>query len=117
MKKKCKNCGSEFTVKSAGHEYCSNACAVVGETIWKKKAHRKQREQYVERLRKIKLSKGCCVCGYKRSARALCFHHLRDKKTKMSGIQRGNEVFKEIEKCVILCANCHMELHDKSQKM
>ena len=60
----------------------------------------------------------CEVCGYNKCARALSFHH-RDPNKKDFGIsaqgmtRSWDRVRNEIEKCMLLCANCHMELHDK----
>lgn len=63
------------------------------------------------------LFKGCCVCGYKRCDRALDFHHL-DPKTKLREVSRMisenyslTRVKEEIRKCVVLCSNCHREVH------
>ena len=58
----------------------------------------------------------CVICGYTKCVRALNFHHL-DPSTKKFGISgshcRSWEVLeKELDKCVILCANCHMEVED-----
>jgi len=59
----------------------------------------------------------CVICGYKKCPRALSFHH-RDPNQKSFGIStRGltrswKKIQEEIDKCVLLCANCHMEVHD-----
>ena len=59
----------------------------------------------------------CVLCGYDTCKRALSFHH-RDPKKKdfglsTKGITRSWEkTRKELDKCVLLCANCHMEVHD-----
>ena len=58
----------------------------------------------------------CENCGYNRCLEALEFHHL-DPKEKDFGISskgyaRSWERVKiEIEKCALLCANCHREYH------
>lgn len=58
----------------------------------------------------------CQRCGYRRYNGALCFHH-RDpsqKQFKLSSltVQRKLEaVLKEADKCDLLCANCHAEVH------
>lgn len=69
-------------------------------------------------IREYKLTKGCSICGYKKSARALQFHHTKDD-TKSNDISRMvaqgrslNSIYLEVEKCIVLCANCHSELHD-----
>jgi transposase len=57
----------------------------------------------------------CELCGYSRSLCALEFHH-RDPSQKAfgiayRGITRGiDEVRREVQKCVLLCANCHAEV-------
>lgn len=58
----------------------------------------------------------CKICGYSKSSRALHLHHL-DAETKEYQIsnmwsQSDSAIKKEISKCIILCANCHAEVHD-----
>jgi 5-methylcytosine-specific restriction endonuclease McrA len=59
----------------------------------------------------------CFICGYNRSKRALVFHHLDPKRKdfglSMRGLTRSWEKMRaELDKCVLLCANCHSEVHD-----
>ncbi len=75
-----------------------------------------------KRRRKIRLlaieQKGgaCSQCGYKKCIEALEFHHL-DKARKEFGLSQGGltrsweRVQKEIAKCILVCANCHREVH------
>lgn len=59
---------------------------------------------------------GCCkVCGYNKCLAALEVHHI-DPTTKLFGLSRGStrnweRTKLEADKCVLLCANCHRELH------
>ena len=58
----------------------------------------------------------CNKCGYKKSMSALTFHH-KDPTKKEFSIARTTSynfdvVKKELDKCILLCANCHAEEHD-----
>jgi len=56
------------------------------------------------------------VCGYRKFVGALDFHHI-DEKTKQfdlssRGLTRAwSRIQIELDKCVLLCANCHREIH------
>lgn len=58
----------------------------------------------------------CQRCGYNRCKEALDFHHL-DPSVKEFGLSKnGNtrnweKVKEEIDKCQLLCSNCHREKH------
>lgn len=58
----------------------------------------------------------CQACGYTNPV-SLCFHHLRDKLFKISqAINRVesysiDDIYKEVEKCKVLCNNCHLIHH------
>ena len=59
----------------------------------------------------------CAICGYKKCIKALEFHH-EDPTTKefTLGYQANfalDRLKKEADKCLLLCANCHRELHYK----
>lgn len=58
----------------------------------------------------------CERCGYKRCIEALEFHHtdpaLKDFSISGKGYTRSwDTVQKELDKCEMLCANCHREAH------
>lgn len=57
----------------------------------------------------------CSKCGYNKCITALEFHHEEGEKdsclTDMIKNCSKQKVLKEIEKCVLLCANCHRETH------
>lgn len=76
-----------------------------------------------ERRRKIKKQlidfKGgkCQICGYDKCLRALEFHHV-DASEKDFNISANikkmslDRIKNELNKCVLLCSNCHKEVHD-----
>lgn len=56
----------------------------------------------------------CSVCGYFRCQRALQFHHLDPSKKDftISGKSKAWETIRqELDKCALVCANCHAEIH------
>lgn len=57
----------------------------------------------------------CKECGYNKSINALHFHHLdpSQKDFSISGKSWSFDKLKvEVDKCVLLCANCHAEVHE-----
>lgn len=58
----------------------------------------------------------CEKCGYNKSVEALQFHHINplDKDFTISGKSWSFEKLKEeVDKCIMLCANCHLEEHER----
>ena len=63
----------------------------------------------------------CSGCGEDDPV-ALDFHHILDEKefgiSKMVGDGYSKErIRKELEKCKVLCANCHRKIHSKNNKL
>ena len=75
------------------------------------KRRKRVREMAVE-----KLGGKCQVCGYNRCQSALDFHH-KDESQKSFGIsskgytRSWDSIRTEVDKCFLLCANCHREVH------
>lgn len=79
------------------------------------KAVHKRRKRIREKAIEYKGGK-CEKCGYDRCMEALEFHHYDPSKKDFSISNRGytrswETVKQELDKCNILCANCHRELH------
>jgi predicted HNH restriction endonuclease len=72
--------------------------------------------------RKLKLIRAaggrCSVCGYDRNLAALVFHHTdseeKDFKLDMRALSNRTmeSVLEELDKCILVCQNCHAELHN-----
>ena len=66
----------------------------------------------------------CEICGYSKCIDALDFHHLNpeEKQFNLSSAKVSFEkAKKEVDKCILVCANCHREIHytinqEKQQK-
>jgi len=59
----------------------------------------------------------CSICGYDKNMATLVFHHTNDKKFGLSIKEISNhtmyDVEQEVKKCILVCQNCHAELHNK----
>ena len=70
--------------------------------------------QIVNYIKKVKSESKCEKCGENHPA-CLDFHHIRDKKFQISQARYKatslQETVEEINKCIILCANCHRKHH------
>ncbi len=80
-----------------------------------KQAVTKRRRKLKEMLVEYKGGK-CIICGYKKTPWALDLHHIdpskKDFGMSVRGLTRSLErLKKEADKCIILCANCHREIH------
>lgn len=57
----------------------------------------------------------CTICGYNKNITALVFHHVHEKTMSMSSSNLAatamRQVTDEMNKCILLCHNCHSELH------
>lgn len=103
---RCETCGREYLYNRSGctTKTC-NSCLV-------------NRHRWSRKKKCIEYKGGACsICGYSKCAEALTFHHLNpeEKSFEISGSHtRKWEVVKtELDKCILLCQNCHHELHAK----
>ena len=112
--KKCSKCGRELPITEfysrGGGRYRSEC----------KDCHK----QYVNKryedkklfLQNYKASIGCAKCSEKRGY-CLDFHHIdpsiKDETIARMTSNKSNiqDIIKETEKCIVLCANCHREFH------
>lgn len=93
---------------------------------WEKYTLERYESGFIQRTRKqvaVDLFGGSCQrCGYKKCLGALEFHHMSaiSKKASVSSLLRGMtketeqedwlKALEELQKCVLLCSNCHREV-------
>lgn len=77
---------------------------------------RKRKNKIIKWFKEYKKTLSCTNCQEDEPA-CLVFHH-KDPKKKTIGISSMvnhglaiNTIKKEMEKCIVLCANCHRKLH------
>lgn len=110
-----------FNVSVATVQKYSEKKQIILTTNEKKK---RRVESVIKRRKNIKLlaveHKGgkCIKCGYNKCIGALEFHHLdpkeKDFHLSKGGVTRSWEIIKkELDKCILVCANCHREIHEE----
>lgn len=89
----------------------------------KKQSLQRQNRNRFSRRTKYKMLLGgkCSTCDYNRCLDALHFHH-KDPTTKLFSISDAiwqgkfteKQIVDEVQKCTLLCANCHAEVHSEN---
>lgn len=99
-------CQSSLTTYQG--KFCSTKCKNKYYVDKRRKALKKQAIEY----------KGgkCSSCGYNKCVGAMDFHHLgnspKDFGISQAGHTKSWETLRaELDKCVLLCSNCHREIH------
>jgi len=114
---KCAKCNNPLSGKQT--RFCSVVCKRRFLNNWHNSSER-QKKRGNDRKRELVEMKGgkCMKCTYSKCLRALSFHH-RNPSTKKFGLDVRNltnhsweSIIKEVEKCDLLCSNCHMEVED-----
>jgi hypothetical protein len=106
--KNCITCGTSFDPARPWQKYCSSKCRAhnPAKSLSTQKYQRSRREF----INKIKIEKGCAKCGYAVHPAALDFNHISG--VKLFSVSQDPKIalvklLAEIDKCEILCANCH----------
>lgn len=108
----CKKCGKTFIVKD--HAFTRRYCyECIPEEI---KITSSTNRQIIKRWALEYKGNKCSICGYDKCSQALDFHHL-DSNLKDFNLSDRDLILdwkilkKELDKCILVCANCHRELH------
>ena len=115
VKRACVICNKELTGNQK--KFCSKLCSNKDKSRIAKQNVNRTRERIFRFKRSQKenavkyLGEKCSICGFKGDNACFDFHH-NDLSTKESGISRilkynWDTIKKELDKCVLVCGNCH----------
>ena len=111
--KVCGKCGKSFIVKdnAFNRRYCYDCVPSTP------KSGAQNRQIIKQWALEYKGSK-CEKCGYNKCSEALEFHHKNPEEKDFNLSDRNlildwQEIKKELDKCILVCANCHREIHAK----
>ncbi len=135
-RKRCKDCNLKFKQRAVKPQKMNNKpnCSKCGveknhsntfspkEGMWSPQCRQCLRAKGMKSETKLKQQcvdyKGgkCQVCGYKNCLAALDFHHLNPNEKDFTVARKkmniaNEEMKQELDKCVLICANCHREEH------
>lgn len=114
-KEKCKSYRKFCSIKCRKLEYSKTHTILNNATRKKHNVKNVITFRQRKKIQAIDYKGGTCIkCGYNKCVRALSFHHL-DPLKKDFNISRMSHkwetVKKELDKCILLCLNCHAEEH------
>lgn len=107
-------CENEAVDYNGKGKFCCKACR---NKFFVTENRRKMKQRAIE----YKGGK-CQCCGYNTSFWALDFHHLDPDKKDFGISKKGlcrswDKVKQEIDKCILVCRNCHSEIHHGIRKI
>ena len=114
MKRLCKICvkkkpASEFYKTYLYTRYVCKKCENKQRHLWRMRRAKEMKQKALKYL-----GSNCRKCGYNKSIYALEFNHIGNKKYELTRMfQKGlswGSIKKELDKCELLCANCHREI-------
>lgn len=115
---RCEICGTTLTGRQI--RFCSEKCKNRSN-----QSYQAQQERGVQRKLEIIQSMGgkCSRCGYADNLAAFHFHHVdpsqKGFRLDLRAISNRtiDAVLLEVDKCILLCADCHAETHNPHLSM
>ena len=104
----CKSCNKQYDYvpgNNSTKDLCASCRVMTKSKYYKQKA--------------VEYKGGACqICGYNKCNSALDFHHVNpENKTKtlsyMFSHCSWDKIKEELDKCILVCANCHREIHQQ----
>ncbi len=100
--------------------YCSSTCK--NNSL---QSYEAQQARGLARKQRLVLQFGgqCSRCGYSKNTAALAFHHLNPKEKSFQldlralSNRRQTRIDDEAAKCILVCNNCHAEIHNPQHNL
>lgn len=115
--KKCPICEQTLPIdnfyKKSGRDSTLSYCKKCSNNI----AIKNQRKN---KIKAIEYKGGKCqICSYSRCTAALEFHHTDPSKKEAINFKNRSfaKIKEEVDKCMLLCVNCHRETHSELMKL
>lgn len=122
---------SEFSTRNDRKKVCYQSSCKICHSLYRKNHYENNKKKYIEKANKynknvhtwfleLKKTLQCKICGESRYW-VLDFHHLdpKEKEYSLGQLSRTcgskNKILKEMEKCDVLCSNCHRDFHYKEK--
>lgn len=103
----CKTCQNTYHKKY----YDQNKDAYISNSKKRNIRYRSNNKTFID---EFKNNKSCLFCQEKTPV-CLDFHHIKNKRLNVSRMKNYaysiKTIKKEIDKCIIICSNCHRKLH------
>lgn len=105
------------SLRKNGNRFCSQKCRKNSAQISTKNRRKKISDEFSS----FKQGIGCKRCGFCECGACLDFHH-KDPLSKITRLSAGlwryspNKFKTEMEKCVLLCKNCHYRIHNEQRR-
>ena len=117
----CRACGyiSDNPEDFKGHAQCSGGRENICKVCWSKYACERARKQR-DLINFTKIGRPCEICGVVYPPIVMDYHHknVEDKEFTIGSSHQlaMTRIYKEIDKCMLVCANCHRLLHASQEE-
>ena len=116
----CNKCGIKLEDKNwcpscqSKRDYICKTCLYNRRKKWGERTGYNYWQEQYKFINRLKIN-GCAICGYNKCNAALDFHHVEksNKKFRFTRCLSDEHTIEEFHKCILLCSNCHREIHAK----
>ena len=119
---RCLECNKQLNGRQT--KYCSRGCKNTHNNLNFQTYEAQQKRGRTRKLKLIKLKGGRCArCGYGKNHAALVFHHIEPEnksfplELRSLSNRKWETILDEVDKCLLLCSNCHAEVHNPDAAM